>query len=185
MGAALIVFGVTFAQCMNRVEPDYSVILSIGKTVPSAAVEEISSYLEGFGTDQNDDGEVYVQIIDVSVSETAGNPQLVQGQRTKLMAELQTGNALLFLTDNGQFEYLDGEIGLFQKLDFLTAREGKAFNWNGTAFEKAINKDSFFPEDLYLSLRAVKGSTAEKLDKNTAARETAAKALLKKLAEAK
>lgn len=179
----LILLAVTITQCATRVDPDYSVLLSISKTVPGEYVDQIENYLAKYGKDINGDGQVSVQIIDVSVSSSDPNPQMVAAQKTKLQAELAVGNAILFITDEEQFEYLDTQIGLFQKLDFLKAKDSKAYNWNGSAFENAINTDGFFPKDLYFSMRVIKGSAAEKTNKKSVDYEAAAKALLKKLAE--
>lgn len=164
IGFIAVVFGVTFIQFITKTEPDYIVMTAFDKYMPYSVTQTMSEYLSNFGEDVNGDGEVVVQIYDIS---TSVDSQIQQSNSAKLMAELQNGEIMLFIVDDFYFDKLNS-LEVFDKLSFGDAKDGYAYNLFGTTFADAINtiEPEYVVNDFYIAKRVVKGTSFEKIDKS-------------------
>lgn len=125
MVAALCVLALIFIALYTlsvRTNPDYVVIVAFSTFVTEENLEPLREFLQDHGEDINGDGEVLVEIINVSFNRyvlthaqgTAADEQIRQGARVRLAGELRRGRAVIFITDDSYFDDLnaqfDGEI---------------------------------------------------------------------------
>ncbi len=155
--AVVLAFGV--AQCSTKENPDYTVMTVFDKYVPSEVTDEIEKYLEQFGEDINGDGKVIVHIYDAS----AGTDQDIQNANsTRLMAELQRGEVMLFVVDEASFTRLHN-LDVFEKQDVFYDKDGFAYNLRDTELTDKLNnaRDGFINHDYFIAKRVVKGTDYE------------------------
>ena len=174
----VLVFGITGWQFFTRENPDYIVMLAMDKTVPADVTEALEDYLDDFGEDLNGDGKVAVQIYDVSSS---NNTEIRQANATKMIAELQNGEVMLFVVDSVYFDKLNG-MQVFEQRDEFPDRDGYGYNLRDTRLADALNAayPNFISHDVYLAKRVVAGTSFEKLEKSVRS-EKESLALMEKL----
>ena len=156
--AAVLAFGCV--QCATKENPDYTVIMAFDKTVPSGVTDSIETYLEQYGEDINGDGKTVVHIYDVSSSQ---DKDIQEAQSTKLIAEMQRGEAMLFIVDDVYFDKLY-DLDVFEKnSDYFPDKDGYAINLRNTSFQTLINSvhKNFISNNFYLAKRVVKGTDFE------------------------
>lgn len=155
--AVVLAFGLV--QCCTKENPDYTVMTVFDKYVPSEVTGQIEEYLEQFGEDINGDGKVIVHIYDAS----AGTDQDIQNANsTRLMAELQRGEVMLFITDDASFSRLHN-LNVFEKQDCFVDKDGYALNLRDSELTQQINdaREGFINHDYYLAKRVLKGTDYE------------------------
>lgn len=165
LGTIFLAFVLTIgiAQCANREKYDTEVVLFTYNAYTSGQIEALEEQLELYGEDTNGDGEVNVQVIDCSYgkNETVDQQNAKRSKLTALIAA--DSDALLFITDEDSFEYLDTlfENDFFATLD-LPDDNGKSVILPET-FRKAVNDKSesgfLLPEGLRLCRRVADEST--------------------------
>jgi len=159
--AVVLAFGLV--QCCTKEQPDYTIMTVFDKYVPSEVTLEIENYLEQFGEDINGDGEIIVHIYDAS----AGTDQDIQNANsTRLMAELQRGEVMLFIVDDTYFSRLDN-LNVFEKQDLFKDKDGYALNLKDSQLTDRINsaRDEFINHDYYIAKRVLKGTDYENNEK--------------------
>ena len=125
----IAVFIFTFIQFITRESPDYVVMTAFDRYVPSEITDVMSAELAKYGEDLNGDGKVIVDIYDVSTSD---NRSIQQSNVTKMMAELQRGEIMLFIVDGTYFDKLN-ELEVFEKDEKLFGDcDGYAVNLRDT-----------------------------------------------------
>ena len=164
IGFIVVVFGFTFIQFITKTQPDYKIMTAFDKYMPYSVTQTMGEYLENFGEDVNGDGEVVVEIYDIS---TSPDKQIQTSNSAKLMAELQNGEIMLFIVDEYYFDKLN-DIEVFEKLADFNAKDGFAYNLLGTTFADAINtiEPEYVVNDFYIAKRVVKGTSFEKIEKS-------------------
>lgn len=179
-GFLVIVFGFTLVQFLTREKPDYTVMLAMDKTVPAAVIETLEDELAACGEDLNGDGRVIVSVYDVS---TAADRDTRNANATKMLAELQNGEIMLFFVDPVYFDKLN-DLQVFERRADFPDREGCAFNLRDTSLAAAVNERvrGFLAGDFYLAKRAVAGTDFEKLEKSRRCEKDAV-ALMEQLME--
>ncbi|MBR7071243.1 MAG: hypothetical protein IKI29_03670 [Clostridia bacterium] len=167
-----VILAVLVAQCAGRVDYDLKVVLSCRTPLMDAETNKITAYLEPFCTDTNGDGEVHLQVVNCSYSETDGNTQYQYTMATRVQAILAAdADALLFLTDQPAYDSLQAlaDGGMFEDNTCLL---GEAF-YAACQTENGIK----LPEGLRLSCRKIDGMTIEKNQKAKQYYEAAQKIL--------
>ncbi len=176
--AVMLAFGL--AQCCTKEQPDYTVMTVFDKYMPTDITLELEEYLEQFGEDVNGDGEVIVHIYDASAST---DQDIQNANSTRLMAELQRGEIMLFIVDDTYFSRLDN-LDVFEKQDCFEDKDGYALNLRYSNVTNIINevKDGYINHNYYLAKRVLKGTDFENNEKFVASENKNIK-LMKKLIE--
>lgn len=178
--AIVVVFVSLAAQCAANDPYDYSVTLYMAKLMPEPILDTMAQELARFGTDQNGDGKVRVEIIDCSYGD---NDNVRLNQIAKLQARLTQGESILFLTDETCYRSLD-EMELFDTVTCLPDRDGKALQLANSPMNTAVARvaGNYMPADFFISKRRVAGTAIE--GKDDAERfEQASVELLERLCE--
>ena len=122
--------------------------------------DKIADYIEKYAEDMNGDGEVNVQILNCSFTDSASNTQYRYTMMTKLQSTIAADrNAMLYITDEDAYEYLD------QISDGESFLEDEPYKL-GSDFYEATADDEWgeLPEGLTISCRRVSGTTLDKSD---------------------
>lgn len=171
--AAIFIFFTV--QCATRTQADYSVVLYLNQSVGFEQRIGIQEMLAKSGEDINGDGQVIVEVFDVSFDDREPNINIISANRIKAMGQMSLSNSMIYITDSTRFPEYQA-YGLFQPLDWLTAQDGYAWNWAGSELQQTLSEFGL-PENLYFSLRQVKGTAVEK-DAGTDERLAQSKKLL-------
>lgn len=108
----LIIF---IKDMLGRVEYDYTVAVITKSGTREEDMEALQSYFEGISPDLNGDGEVHVQVAEYYFPSDDGqmaNPQVVISNQTRLMADIQEQESMIFFVDKSSYEEYK-EQGLF------------------------------------------------------------------------
>ncbi|MDD6283801.1 MAG: hypothetical protein PUB05_00325 [Firmicutes bacterium] len=177
--ALALIIGCT--QCAMRVEPDYKIVLSLSKQAPDTVIDAMSDYFEQFGEDINGDGQVKVDIVDACVGYTQ---DAQAAQSTKLMAEMQYGQTMLFITDDSYYDRLM-KFEVFESVDWLPDKDGTAYNWRDTPLADAVNAvyENYISHDVYISKRVVAGTDFEKIESSVESEKQSVELLKKAIAD--
>lgn len=154
--ATAVVLAILITQCATRTKYDLEVVYFTYTAALDEQTNNIADYLADYAEDINGDGEINVQVINVSFSKTSGDTQYRHTMMTKLQALIVTDeNAMLYITDSETYEYLHGiaEDGLF---------DGEPFKF-GDGFYTATESQQFgrLPEGLQISCRRVSDTLLE------------------------
>lgn len=132
--AITVVLAVLITQCATRTKYDLEVVYFTYTAVLDEQTQAVADYIKQFASDTNGDGEINVQIINCSYSNSSGDTQYRYTMMTKLQALIAGDqNALLYITDSESYKYLDGlsEDSIFKDEpykfgeDFYTATESE------------------------------------------------------------
>ena len=157
---SVIVLAVLISQCASRVAPDLEIIYFSYTPVLDQQIAPVAEYFEEYAKDMNGDGEVNVQLVNCSVSET-GDTQYKTSILSKLQAIIATDEkALLFITDSKSITYFDNfssDVYIFEGDPLVL----------GEDFYKATESEDIGPltEGLTLSIRRVSDTLLEENDK--------------------
>lgn len=181
LAAVFVIFAVTVCvtQCAAEESADYIVGLTLNRIMSQKETDILAEALEVYGEDINGDGKVTVKIYDYSYKESQ-NDQIKQTNREKFRSELTSGNCMLFITDEYRKSYFD-EYDMAQKFDF--AESGYLKLDGGVGLCEALEEAGFEnPEELYLLVRKVEGTAAEKTNSEAKINLEAAQKLLSEIA---
>ena len=152
-----LTLGIAIHQCASRESYDAEVVLLSYEAYTGGQLDAIERQLEKYAVDFNGDGEVNVQIIDCAYNEKEAL-DLQNAKRQKLTAVLAANdNALLFLTSEETFQYLESlyEGGFLVDMD-LPDDDGKSIVLPESFYE-AIDAESengfVMPRGLRISRR--------------------------------
>ena len=168
----LAVLAFVIVDTLTAVKYDASVVLFTHERYYENQAEALCSFLEEYGEDTDENGEVRVSVYDCSYDKSGSGYQYQIDQRSRVQARITAGNAMLFLLDESALKDLE------ENLQYELFPEENRVN-----VTELIRKDggvSFTQKDLYLCLREIKGSTAESKVKDY----THAKMLLERIKEA-
>lgn len=176
--AITVVLTVLITQCTTRTKYDLEVVYFTYTATLDEQTGKIADYLANYAEDINGDGEINVQVVNVSFSDKSGDSQYKYTILTKLQAMIAGDeNAILYISDSESYKYLDGltENGLF---------DGEPINL-GDEFYSAteIKELGKLPEGLQISCRRVSDTVLEG-KKGAALSYENAKKLLEKLKKA-
>ncbi len=159
--AFALAVGVT--QCATRVKYDQTCILYCDRVVPDNTVAALERQLQALVTDADGNGEALLELVNVSYdadSTAGGNLAMTNSQ--KLMAMTASADYALYVVDAYGYDRLmkQENMQLFEQYDFLPHQNGTAWNWKGSALQKALQGKNL-PENLYFCIRKVAGTSAE------------------------
>ena len=146
---ACLVLAVLLKQCLSKISYDICITVYTSSQLGTKDQNKIGEYFEKIADDTNGDGEVNVQIIDCSYT-GGGDWQYVYTVNTKLQALIAAEHkAMLFITDDNTYEYLQslgGDNGLLDDTVML-----------GNDFYSFCEEDDLLalPDDLKLSRRRI------------------------------
>lgn len=142
----------------SREKFDYYVYLANSTGATSEMQSAVRATFEQYADDLDGDGEVKVQVIDLSYDFSSTDSQLAIAKASQLGGEMNSGGHFIFLYDNAYYEQTLNR--LFEKQDFLKDKDGMAMSIKGTQFEEyfkaALNSVGYSTENLpeyFLSLR--------------------------------
>lgn len=154
--AVAAVLAVLITQCATRTQYDLEVVYFTYTAALDEQTGEIADYLADYAEDTNGDGEINVQVVNVSFSDKSGDTQYKYTMLTKLQSMIAGDeNAILYITDSESYKYLEqlSESGLF---DGEPLKLGDGF-YSATETEK-LGK---LPEGLQISCRRISDTMLE------------------------
>ena len=154
--AVTVILAVLITQCATKTKYDLEVVYFTYTATLDEQTNKIADYLADYAEDTNGDGEVNVQVVNVSFSDKSGDSQYKYTMLTKLQAMIAGDeNAILYITDSESYKYLEqlSESGL---LDGEPLKLGDGF-YAATETEE-LGK---LPEGLQISCRRVSDTVLE------------------------
>lgn len=153
----------------TTIQPDYRVGLMSKYYWNDDQISELESMLRPYGKDLNGDGVVTVQVTLYLLSsdeESGMNPQEIQANTTRLVGDLQTGEVIVFLSDEANIENFGISEGLFARVkDLSVVEEGEKVSVEDVSIPwkdcDAISKNlrfSNFTKDFYFCIRGFAGT---------------------------
>lgn len=132
---AVVILGILIKDVVTKVDPDYTIGVLTTQSLPYNADVTLGEKLAALCDDRNGDGRVEVQVLEYCISDDPVDPNTQMAMMTKLMGDMQTGESMLFLTDDVEkyerqyalFVYNDGTA----PADYETAStEGMGVAWS-------------------------------------------------------
>ena len=152
-----IVLAVCITQCATRTKYDFCVIYFSYTPVLDTQTELVADYFEKIGKDLNGDGEVNVQVANLSVNVDTSDVNYRLAQFQSLQAKMTSDDAMLYITDEESIKYFDnigGEAGIF---------ENEPIKFDDEFFKATTDeKLGRLPKDLQITCRRIKNTTLEK-----------------------
>ena len=99
--AAAVFVGSLAFQIITAKDPDYQFAIIDDRTMPSGTTDILQTQLATLCDDRNGDGEVLVSVLEYTIAkngEDAIDPNMQMAGMTKLMADVQSGESMIFLT---------------------------------------------------------------------------------------
>lgn len=155
---SLVILTVLVAQCATRPKYDLEVVYFTYTPVLDNQTEKIGEYIENFAEDINGDGEINVQVVNCSVSDTSTDIQYRNTMLTKVQSLIAADEkALLYITDEKSIEYFNNIAsdsgGLF---------EGEPYAFGEEFYEATATEElGSLPEGLQISCRRVADTVLE------------------------
>ena len=157
----VLIVGVT--QCSTKVKSDYLIMLGFNRYVPEEVIYSMCNYIENYGQDVNDDGQVVVEIIDVS---TYSNqiPELYRAASSKMQAESLRNEVMLYIVDETFYDKMNNKIVVFDEYEQFNQKDNTAYNLNDTKFAKYVNDSygkKYITTNTYITKRVINENDAK------------------------
>lgn len=156
-------------QYIDTPQYDYQIILYTSRSDTTALATALNKELCALGDDINGDGEVNVQIYNMSYGDMDSNSNFRNSQAQALRGELMSDRCFLIITDEDRFEQLEQQ-GYFENSQ-LPDNNGKSYRIDDkSAFgqklisdfnEMHYNYDKDIENGLYFSVRYANSDDAE------------------------
>ena len=156
-------------QYIDTPQYDYQIILYTSRSDTTALATALNKELCALGDDINGDGEVNVQIYNMSYGNMDSNSNFRNSQAQALRGELMSDRCFLIITDEDRFEQLEQQ-GYFENSQ-LPDNNGKSYRIDDkSAFgqklisdfnEMHYNYDKDIENGLYFSVRYANSDDAE------------------------
>ena len=176
----VIVLIVTISQCASNKKADMSILYVSDYSLTDQQTTAMQNALAKYTTDLDKNGQVVVEITPISVGASI-DPQLDEAGQQKLMAELATGDSLVFLVNDEQYKSLLSQ-NAFENIKKLypdiAGIEDYRMSWKDLAIRKLPDFKGM-PDDMYFVLRKVSGVSGR--SKSQIAYEKASESFLKKI----
>lgn len=163
-----VVAGIMIRDVVTKVNPDYQIGLVTQQSYPDQLTQALENQIAKYGEDLNGDGKVVVQIsnyvIAADPSATNIDPNMQMAGITRLMGDLQTGESMIFITDDASFKTQQEKNQVFSYLDGSMPKEGATDYQKMRISLKNCDKLAASAKDmgdLSISLRVYKGSQLE------------------------
>ena len=109
--AVAVTLGILIKDVVTKVDPDYTIGVITEQSLPYDAEVTLGEKIATLCDDRNGDGRVEVQVLEYWLSEDPVDANTQMAMMTKLMGDVQTGESMLFLTDN--VEKFEKQYGIF------------------------------------------------------------------------
>ena len=150
----IMVLAICITQCATRTKYDFGVMYFAYETALDTQTQAIADYFEQFAEDVNGDGEVNIQVINCSVTDSDKDPSrftIFSKVQAVLAAE---ENVSVYVVDEKAMEYFDNALNTS-----IFTEEPMPLN---EAFYKKTTVGEFsLPKGLSIGLRTIKGTTFE------------------------
>ncbi|MBO5908810.1 MAG: hypothetical protein J6Q67_03385 [Clostridia bacterium] len=166
IGGLILLAVVTFlvADTLNRTKYDSTFILFADEIYSSEHVEHIEKTIKEHCIDADDNGEINISVIECTFNKSSVVNQYELSQRSKVQTHIATGSTMLFLLDEQTLTELRSS------LDYELFPKENTVNVSSLFKEEFEKLDSSFKtegktapnRELFLCLRRIDGSTAEK-----------------------
>lgn len=147
---AVIMIAVFIHDKMKQIEYDYKVAVVTDVNISEEQIDSLEKAFAERADDRNKDGEIHVQVSNYLIQkENASNPQIEMANQTKFMADVQSGESMIFI-------YSDAIYDAFKDQEVFDVPDGvqvKLSECKGNT-EKELN-------DLNIGLRIFKGTPLE------------------------
>lgn len=160
----LIIAGIIFiiAECSSNPDYDFKVVVYTNNIISDGQAAKIGEYFSKYAKDINGDGEVLVDVLNLSIDKSQSDNEYEYNIQQKLVSELSTGDkSLLYITDADSIEVLN-EMSDVAILDGEPYVFGEEFYKQTTYTEDGVTLT--LPEGFQLSCRRLKGTVLEKYD---------------------
>lgn len=148
------IIAIATVQCATREKYDFSILYFVFEPTIDSQLDATEKYFEKYAEDVNGDGEVNIQVINCSVSDSnrdAGRNTMFAKVQSIIASEKST---VLYLVDDKAVKYFEDALGysIFTEEPITLGDE---------FYGIASNKDLPLPEGLKLGLRIIEGTTFE------------------------
>ena len=126
----LVMVGTLIKDVFFREKPDLTVTVATSGYLSDEATAELQRVFEEYSRDYNENGKKYVDQYEIYLStEVSADPQLVMAGQTKLLAQFQIPEAIVFLMDQAIYDYLDvdEDEGVFVNLTQAIGEEAAPY----------------------------------------------------------
>ena len=151
------------AQCSTKRENDYLIMLGFKRYVPEKVINSMCDYIEKYGEDINEDGEVIVQIMDVSTY-SGQDSELFKAASSKMEAESFRNEIMLYIVDDGFYDEMNNKVVIFDTYDKFDDKDSTAYNLNDTEFAEYVNSNynsPFITTNTYFTKRKINKDNAK------------------------
>ena len=134
--AAAVFVGSLIFQIATKKDPDYQFAIIDSITMPVGVTDTLQAQLATLCDDRNGDGEVLVSVMEYTIAkngENAVDPNMQMAGITKLMADAQNGETMIFLTKDP--EGYQKTQGIFAANDGSTLAENEIPSPFGVAWK--------------------------------------------------
>ncbi len=153
---ALCVGVVVFAtvSCLNKKKPDLKIVVYDNRILADMYVPEIQDYFAQFCKDYNNDGEVYVQVVNCTYQTGVSTAQY----QNTMMQRLQS----VIVTDAECVLIITGDLGKNYFDNYLTGvLEQEGIPLKEDYYSCAFDKDIKIPDNVKIYLRNIEGTLLE------------------------
>lgn len=120
----LLMVGMLVKDVVFQTQPDYTIAVLTRSAMPTSVAQNLQAGLAPLCDDRNGDGKVTVQVLEYVIdNETTADPQTQMANVTKLMGDVQTGESMLFLTND--VDYFEKQYAIFAYNDGQTPPENE------------------------------------------------------------
>ncbi len=167
-GFLVAVLGICITQCTTRPKYDFGVMYFAYETALDTQTQAIADYFEQFAKDINGDGEVNINVINCSVTDSNKDPSRFT-MFSKVQAVLAAEETVsVYVVDEKAIEYFENalDISVFAEKPMPLSEE---------FYKKTTIGDFTLPKGLSIGLRTIKGTTFEDDEKAVSAHKAGQK----------
>lgn len=150
----LIMIGVFINDKLQQVDYDYRISAVTDYNLAEQQLDRLEEAFADLADDRNGDGEVHVLVSNYTITKDGNeNPQVEMANQTKFMADLETGDSLIFI-------YSDSVYDIYKDDMIFDVKDGTQVKLS----ECKANTESDL-NDLNIAMRVFGGTSLEKKDK--------------------
>lgn len=147
----LVMIGVFINDKLQQIDYDYRIAAITENNLTEEQISGLEKDFQNIADDRNKDGEVHVQITNYTISEDENaNYQVKMANQTKLMADFEAGDSMIFM-------YTDGVYETYKEQSIFDVKDG-------VQLKMADCKGNTQPDvnDLNIAMRLFEGTAMEK-----------------------
>ena len=122
----VVLGGFLIHDLTTKVNPDYQIAMITQQSCPEETTDALQDEIAKYGKDLNSDGKVVVQISNYVIADTTSSGTVDMNMQaagqTRLIADLSTGQSMIFITDDDSFQNQQKQSQLFAYLDGSTPK---------------------------------------------------------------